>query len=101
MGSLADPAIMRQKHENLKAKRGSLNRRSGSQEKPTSTPLIAKLLTSPHLHQYSNEQVRVHSCDFDRGLSINIILGLVPIVTSNSKKMSPTHTTFVIQKSVT
>ena len=58
MGSLADPAIMRQKHENLKAKRGSLNRRSGSQEKPTSTPLIAKLLTSPHLHQYSNEQVQ-------------------------------------------
>lgn len=105
MGSLADPAIMRQKHENLKAKRGSLNRRPGSQEKPTSTPLIAKLLTSPHLHQYSNEQVqknvRVHSCDFDRGLSINVILGLVPFVTSNSKEMSPTHTTFVIQLSVT
>ena len=58
LGSLADPAIIRQKHENLRAKRGSLNRRSGSQEKPTSTPLIAKLLTSPHLHQYSNDQVR-------------------------------------------
>ena len=56
LGSLADPAIIRQKREN-QAKRGSLNRRSGSQEKPTSTPLIAKLLTSPHLHQYSNEQV--------------------------------------------
>ena len=48
---------MRQKRENQIAKRSGLNRRSGSQEKPTSTPLIAKLLTSPHLHQYSNEQV--------------------------------------------